>query len=277
MNNIIIIGAGNMGLALGKGLLQNPINKVYFKTLQGIVTDTSDFTTEIIDNRVFFNNDYPFFENLNNAWVVLAVKPHLMASVIQEACELLKKIACKSIISVAAGIDIAQIELAQKECQLDVPIIRTMPNISVATGDGILGFYTYHKELNDDFKALCSSLGLLLQLKTEQDFHLFTALAGSGPAYIFHMIEALTLAAEQQGMEKVQAEQIVRQIFIGSAILLNQDSASNLRKKVTSPNGTTQAGLEQLINVHLDPLTSHLTNLMNKTLEAAKKRSKNMS
>jgi pyrroline-5-carboxylate reductase len=276
MADILIIGAGNMGLAFGKGLLRNPVHKVYFKMRQGTVTDTDNFITENNQHRVFFNDDYQFFDSLNTPWIILAVKPHLIETVIQESAELFKKISPKALISLAAGIDIATIQQAQSSVELNIPIIRTMPNIPVATGNGIVGFYSHNPELYDDFKALCSGLGLLSQLATEDNFHIFTALAGSGPAYIFHMIEALAIGAEYNGMDKRQAEQIACQTFIGAATLLNQDSPSNLRKKVTSPNGTTQAGLEQLMNLKLDPDTSHLTHLISNTLKAAKKRSENM-
>jgi len=274
MTDILIIGAGNMGCAIGKGLLQSPNNHVYFKTLEGIETDMSDFKAEISRNQVFFNDHYDAFEKLNNPWIILAVKPHLVKPVIDETADLLQKITPTALVSVAAGIDIKTIKSA---CSTDIPIVRAMPNTPVATGNGLMGFYSEHEATNKAFEALCQPLGLVPQLENEDAFHLFTALAGSGPAYIFHLVEALSEAAYQHGMDKTQAGQVALQTFLGSATLLHHDNATSLRKKVTSPNGTTQAGLEQLMNDDLDPSKSHLTQLMFKTLDAAKKRSQNMN
>jgi pyrroline-5-carboxylate reductase len=274
MNKIIIIGAGNMGLAMGKGLLLNPSNIVYFKTTQNTVLDKTDFACDIAQKRVFFNDDSQFFKDIHNPWIILAVKPKDICSVILDIKDILDTTNPKAIISVAAGIDIQTIAAC---CPKDSHIIRTMPNISVASGHGVVGYFTDNLPLEDSFKKLCASLGMVQKLESEQEFHLFTALAGSGPAYFFHAIEAMAEAACRLGMDYAQATHIATQVFLGSASLLGGHSPTDLRHSVTSPNGTTQAGLEILMNPSLDTKESHLATLFCKTLEAAKKRSQNMT
>jgi len=273
MTDILIVGAGNMGSAIGKGLLREKTHHVHFKTLEGVETDKSNFEHEIAENRVFFNDYYRGFMDLNKPWIILAVKPHLVSKILTEAKEFLEAINPKAIISVAAGIDIQAIK---ESCPDHIPIIRAMPNTPVATGNGVMGYYCAQKALGDDFQEICKPLGLVPELINEEAFHLFTALAGSGPAYIFHLVEALSEAAHQLGMARKEAVNIARQTFLGAASLLEIESPTSLRQKVTSPNGTTQAGLEQLMNADLNSENSELTQLLYKTLEAAKKRSENI-
>ncbi len=274
MNNIIIIGAGNMGLAMGKGLLLNPSNIVYFKTTQNTVLDKTDFDCDIAQKRVFFDDDIQFCKDIRNPWIIFAVKPKDICSAILEIQDILLQTNPKAIISVAAGIDIQTIAAC---CPPEIKIIRTMPNISVASGNGVVGYLSNNQEIDNDFIALCNAVGMVQKLESEEAFHLFTALAGSGPAYFFHAIEAMAEAACRLGMDYVQATHIATQVFLGSASLLKNHSPTQLRHSVTSPSGTTQAGLEILINPNLDTTESHLATLFCKTLEAAKKRSQNMA
>lgn len=252
MTNIIIIGAGNMGKAIGDGLQLNPDNKVFYKTLDNYYTD---------------------FEHLEYPWVFLAVKPYQIVDVLQDAKEFLNKINPKAIISVAAGLKISEM----KKVDLgNIPAIRAMPNTPVSVGKGLMGFYCDDNSVGSSFSELCIPLGSIHYLKDEEEFHLFTALAGSGPAYVFHLVEALALAAKKLGMTAKAAQEISKQLLIGVSTMLPNDTPTNLRKNVTSPNGTTQAGLEALMNKELDPNTSRLTDLLTETLQAAQEKSKNM-
>jgi pyrroline-5-carboxylate reductase len=99
-----------------------------------------------------------------------------------------------------------------------------------------------------------------------------TAVSGSGPAYVFHLVEALAAAAKRQGLPDAIAEQLARQTVIGSAALLEADPASPavLRQNVTSPNGTTAAGLAVLMG------ENGLTELMDRTVDAARRRSEEL-
>ncbi len=273
MNPIIIIGAGNMGLAMGQGLLNNPDTVIYFKTHPNSPVDKTNFTTHIEEKRIFFNDDTHFFTTLKNPWIIFAVKPKDICSVLLEMKDILLKTKPKAIISVAAGIDIKTIKAT---CPANIPIIRTMPNIAVSTGNGIIGYFSDDTALYSDFSALCNPLGMTYELASENEFHLFTALAGSGPAFLFHTIEAMAHAASRLGMDYTDAEKIATRVFMGASGLLDKQTPTLLRQSVTSPNGTTQAGLNVLMNPSLSPETSDLTELFYKTLDAAKKRSQNM-
>jgi pyrroline-5-carboxylate reductase len=273
MNTVIIIGAGNMGLAMGEGLLRNPNIVVYFKTQPNFIPDKTKFTDTIQQKRVFFNDDTHFFTTLKNPWIILAVKPHLINSVLLENNLILSKTNPKAIISVAAGIDIKTIKATSPT---DIPIIRTMPNIAVSTGNGIIGYFSDDNAIYSDFTALCHVFGMTYKLESEEEFHLFTALSGSGPAFLFHTIEAMAHAASRLGMDYTDAEKIATRVFMGASGLLDKQTPTALRQSVTSPNGTTQAGLNALMNPSLSPETSHLTELFYKTLDTAKKRSQNM-
>jgi pyrroline-5-carboxylate reductase len=280
MNHIIIIGAGNMGRALAKGFLRNPNNIIYFKTTQNTHNPVVEFTTEIQESRVLFSCENDFFSNIKNPWIVLAVKPQKICSVITQITDILDKTTPKALISVAAGINISSIKKAMTENNDNnfLPIIRTMPNISVATGQGVIGYISDTNVMNDDFLDLCRPLGMVYALREESEFHLFTALAGSGPAFFFHTIEAMAQAADSMGIDYKDAQKIATQVFIGTASVLHtqERTPKELRESVTSPNGTTQAGLEILINPDLMVGQSNLGALFKQTFLAAATRSENI-
>ena len=257
--------------------MNNHNNIIYFKTHNN-KSLTSDFDDYVSHKRVFFNSEPHFFNSIDNPWIFLAVKPHLITSVIKENLELIKAVKPKALISVVAGIEIKTLRSIVPH---EIPIIRTMPNISVASGSGLIGYLSSPNIIIDDFIDLCKSLGMLCPLNTEEEFHLFTSLAGSGPAFILHFIESMTEAAFKLGMDYEQAEKISIQVFMGVATLLSngnqQGLPRQLRESVTSPNGTTQAGLEVLINSELDVKNSYLLALIYKTLEASRKKSQNIT
>jgi pyrroline-5-carboxylate reductase len=273
MKNIIIIGAGNMGRAIAKGLLRDSENKIYFKTTERTPHYIPDFQTEQEQSRVFFSADNDFFYKIKNPWIILAVKPHLICSVIAENNDIFLQTSPIALISLAAGVTIETIKNA---CSGTLPIIRTMPNISVATGKGVIGYVHDTQTINDAFVNLCQILGMVYPLKTEADFHLFTALSGSSPAFFLHTIEAMAHAATMLGMNNTEAEKIVIQVFRGVSSLLQTQSPTALRQSVTSPNGTTQAGLGILMNKDLNIEHSALTELFLKTLDATQKRSQDI-
>lgn len=276
MNAIIIIGAGNMGRAMGKGLLQNPNNIIYFKTNTDSTKVIADFSSEIKQSRVFFSNDIHFFKDIQNPWIIVAVKPHHVTKIITQISDIIVNTNPKALICVAAGVTIETIKAACPAL-VNLAIIRTMPNIAVASGHGVIGFISNTPKINHDFIALCNPLGMIYPITDEDEFHLFTAIAGSAPAFFLHTIEAMAQAANMLGMDNIVAEKIATQVFLGTASLLKTNTPTDLRKSVTSPNGTTAAGLEILMNKDLNVSQSHLTELFCKTLDATQKRSKNIA
>ncbi len=201
--------------------------------------------------------------------IILAVKPQTLPSILSHLRPLVQ--ADILVLSIVAGIlcDTYLAALAPK-----THFVRTMPNTPAAIGQGITAAYTpaplppAQRFLAD---TLLQATGQTIWIDNEDDFDAITALSGSGPAYVFHMIEAMAMAGVNAGLHPDIAMQFARQTVIGSAALTASnadDSIASLRQAVTSPNGTTAAGLEVLMD------TGALTDLMTRTIQAAADRSR---
>lgn len=154
-------------------------------------------------------------------------------------------------------------------------LIRCMPNTPASIGKGITAYVGNEAAGDADYMAaekLLAAGGKVFRLKEEALIDVVTGVSGSGPAYVFHMVEALSGAAQAAGLPADTAMDLARQTVIGSAALLDasSESAQDLRKAVTSPNGTTQAGLDVLMSA------DGLAKLMRNTVKAAVKRSKDL-
>ena len=203
--------------------------------------------------------------------VTLAVKPQIMGTVCQGLKEFLP--AGFPVLSIAAGKSTA---FFQEQFSKDTPVIRAMPNTPAAIGKGITALYATDN-VTDDQKAMADALmgaaGKTLWLNDESQMDAVTAVSGSGPAYVFYLMEALTLAAEKTGLSIEQSRQLARQTIIGAAALAEQESglpASILRENVTSPGGTTEAALKILMD-------GKFQEIMDKAIAAATARSKELS
>lgn len=233
MKNIAIIGLGNMGQALLKGLLDSKV--VDRKNIVGIEKDRSksDFVTENLKIRVFDN-----FEALKNVQIIIiAVKPQN----IEEVLDKIKKFGEKKlIISIAAGITVSFIKKYLKNSK----IVRCMPNTPALVLKGITGVYcdiVVNDEEKESVKNILGSFGEVLFFENEDDINKVTALSGSGPAYVFYFIESLIEAGVYIGLSRESAYKLVKKTFEGSLELLTQTSKdpSQLKAMVTSPAGTT--------------------------------------
>ncbi len=201
--------------------------------------------------------------------IVLAVKPQIMAGILSDLPPLIQ--ADTLVLSIAAGI---QCDTYLSVLGSKTYFVRTMPNTPAAIGQGITAAFapsplpTAQRFLAD---MLLQAGGDTVWITDEDDFDAITALSGSGPAYVFHMIEAMAAAGVSGGLSPDMAMQLARQTVIGSAALAattpNEDAAT-LRQAVTSPNGTTAAGLGVLMGQH------GLSDLMTRTVRAAADRSR---
>jgi pyrroline-5-carboxylate reductase len=261
---VMLVGAGKMGLALARGWLDAdlpPSNLILVDPNPG---DTARELAE--DYGLTINADA---SGLQPNVLVLAVKPQVIDPVMQSLRSVvgLQTLA----ISIAAGIDIARLSRG-----LDMGrVVRTMPNTPAQIGKGITGAVAGAEvgpEGRAVAEALLSAAGPVVWFDDEGQLDAVTAVSGSGPAYVFHLVEALAEAARRQGLPDAIAEQLARQTVIGSAALLEADPAppAVLRQNVTSPNGTTQAGLAVLMG---EP---GLTDLIDRTVDAARKRSEEL-
>lgn len=238
-NIIVLIGAGNMGFAMLTGWLhQNPDLTVHvvepFEPFQ--IRAKSAGAQPVADLA-----DLP--ADLTAELVVLAVKPQMVALILAECGGLAERGA--SFVSVAAGITIPAMARALPK---DTPIIRCMPNTAAAIGQGMMVLCagpTVSAPARQLTERLFATSGAVAWAEDERLMDAVTAISGSGPAYVFHFIEALTEAGISLGLPADLAGLLARQTVAGAGLMAQKaaDSPTVLRQQVTSPNGTTAAAL----------------------------------
>jgi pyrroline-5-carboxylate reductase len=199
--------------------------------------------------------------------VVVAVKPQMIDDVLPQLAQLPRE---TRILSVAAGLTIARFAAHRPEGAV---IIRSMPNTPAAIGQGITAYVGNAAADQTDLAladALLSALGQTVALSDEGQIDAVTGLSGSGPAYVFYMIDAMAAAGVQAGLAPEVAMRLAKATVAGAGALAmhSADSPEQLRINVTSPNGTTQAGLEPLMDEG-----AGLGPLMQRTVAAAVARS----
>ncbi|WP_067730458.1 pyrroline-5-carboxylate reductase [Oceanobacillus damuensis] len=151
------------------------------------------------------------------------------------------------IISVIAGLSTATIE---DVIGIDIPVMRVMPNTSALIGQSAsalsCGRYVTEEHIQTT-DLLFKTVGIT-KLVDEWDMHTVTAISGSGPAFIYYLVEAMEKAAVESGLDRATASDLITQTVIGAGEMLQQsgDTPAVLRKKITSPGGTTEAGLADL-------------------------------
>lgn len=200
--------------------------------------------------------------------LVLAVKPQAMRQVMGEVLPSVGRHTL--VISIAAGIS-----LATMSAGLDTErVIRAMPNTPAQIGRGVTGVVAL--DVSEDDRAMADALlgtaGEVVWFADEAKLDAVTALSGSGPAYVFYMVEAMAVAGMRQGLDPNQAMMLARQTVIGAAALMEADSTSVsvLRENVTSPKGTTAAALGVLM------APNGLEDLMDRAVTAARRRSEEL-
>ena len=176
---------------------------------------------------------------------VLAVKPQVM----RQVCEVLAPLAQTErplVVSIAAGITAAQLS---RWLGGSVAVVRTMPNTPALLGAGVTGLFATNEvdtSGREQAANLLSSAGKTVWIADEAQMDAVTAASGSGPAYIFLLAEAMEAAAVAQGLPAEAAATLVRQTVLGAARMLTEsgEDPAELRRRVTSPGGTTQAAIE---------------------------------
>lgn len=268
--SIALIGCGKMGSALLRGwLASGHIGHVYVLDPFGL---PEEFEDEAPARVAFYDKAEIFAGARPPASVfVIAVKPQIM----DEVCHAIKKAipADALVLSIAAGQTIAKFESYFGAAQ---PVIRSMPNTPAAIAKGMtVGCPNAHvspaqKTLADN---LLKAVGQVEWVEDEGLLDAVTAVSGSGPAYIFLLMEAMAAAGVKAGLKPDFAMKLARQTVIGSAALAESDPlpAETLRKNVTSPGGTTAAALDVLM------ATSGMQDLFDKAIAAATARSKELS
>ena len=259
---LVLLGCGKMGSAMLAGWLANGLNP-------SSVYVVDPYPSEwVLAQGVHVNEELP----AKPALVLIAVKPQMM----QEALPTLQAMrgGVTVFLSVAAGISIGTYE---DILGANSPILRAMPNTPAAIGQGItalIGNAVSTADQIDLAHALLSAIGTVVDLNSESQMDAVTGVSGSGPAYVFYMIDALAKAGEAQGLSPDLAMQLAKATVAGAGALAkaSEETPEQLRINVTSPNGTTQAGLEVLMDQN-----GGLTPLIGGTVAAATMRSKELS
>ncbi|KIT14561.1 pyrroline-5-carboxylate reductase [Jannaschia aquimarina] len=249
---LVLLGCGKMGSALLAGWLDAGLDPQAVRVVEPAPSEWLRGTGVRLDGPM---PDAP-------AVALIAVKPQMMADALPALRDL-----DALFISIAAGTPISAFETA-----LGGRIIRAMPNTPAAVGAGITAMIGNKAATGADLdlaEMLLSSVGEVVRLESEEQMDAVTGLSGSGPAYVFHVIETLASAGEAQGLSPELSLRLARATVFGAGKLaMSGEDPGQLRINVTSPNGTTQAGLEVLM--------ADLPDLMARTVAAAADRSREL-
>jgi len=264
---ITFIGAGNMATSLVGGMLARGFSADRI-TLADVSAERLQMLVGQYGVRVTESN----LEAATGADVILfAVKPQQMA----EVCTALAPVVQTGkplVVSIAAGTTIARL---QGWLGAETAVVRCMPNTPALVQTGATGLYA-SLQASESQRALAHAMldavGIALWLDSEEQLDAVTALSGSGPAYFFLVMEAMMAAGRAMGLDERMARQLTLQTALGAAqmAVTSDEDPSELRRKVTSPGGTTQAALNVLES-------QHLRDIFLKALLAARDRSRELA
>jgi len=223
--------------------------------------------------------------NIKKKYAINAVKTNRIAEICDIICLVVKpkdvKTICLDIkdtinktnliVSFAAGLNTEQIE---KFLEKDVPVLKIMPNLSVSVCKGIIGYSRgryFSESMLEKIKPIFTNLGFFFPIP-EEKMHLLTGVSGSGPGYVFYFGEIIYKILLNNGFSSRDSKKIVGFLFEGAGKMMNESKSEPkvLKKRVSSPGGTTVAGLE-VFEKH------NIEEIFNKVIEAAQKRAKELS
>lgn len=236
-SNITFIGGGNMAQALIGGLIARGLPSTRIT-----VSDPSENIAQVLQDKHIQTTSDNVQAVKHADVVVLAVKPQVLGTVLKPLAGLL---ADKLIISVVAGAEIATIAALSGTDR----IVRVMPNTPALVQTGAHGLYA-DNHVNEKDRELASQImaatGLTIWVNSESQIDAVTAVSGSGPAYFFYLMESMIRAGKNMGLDEKVATALTLQTALGAAqmAITSSNTPAELRKNVTSPNGTTQAALE---------------------------------
>lgn len=263
---IVLIGAGNMGGAMLSGWLKSGV-----KGADILVIDPGPppaMAQLIADNGVRHATSAP--EGIEAAVIFIAVKPQVMEAVLPPLKTLVG--AGTVIVSVAAGKTLAFIESHLGAAAT----VRAMPNTPAMIGRGVTGAFANARvsaAQRSQVHDLLKVSGPVEWVETEGDIDAVTAVSGSGPAYVFYLVECMAEAGRKAGLKADLAMRLARETVAGAGELLHQspDDASRLRQNVTSPGGTTAAALAVLM------ADDGMQPLFDKAIAAARQRAEELA
>ena len=228
-----VVGGGKMGEALLGGVLESG----WAATDEVAVVELSpERCAELADSYPGLNVGSEIHDGVD---AIIAVKPQYVVQVSTD----LAGAQVRRMLSIAAGVRIETIEAAAP----DTAVVRCMPNTPALVGAGASAISGGRHARADDLdwaESILGNVGIVIRVD-EQQLDAVTALSGSGPAYVFHLAEALMAAGVAEGLSPIDADALTRQTLLGAARLLSEtgEDPAVLRQNVTSPGGTTAAGL----------------------------------
>lgn len=248
---LVLLGCGKMGSALLRGWLGEGLPAASVHVIEPAPSDWLRGT------GVGVNGPLP----ASPAVALVAVKPQTMGAALPAMAALGG--GGTLVLSIAAGTPIAAFEAA---FGAGTPVVRAMPNTPAAIGRGITAMVGSAAATEAHLavaEALLRAVGEVVRVRDEDQIDAVTGVSGSGPAYVFHLIECLAAAAEAEGLDPDLSLRLARATVAGAGALAQETGAdpTQLRRDVTSPHGTTQAGLAVLM--------AELPDLVRRTVRAA--------
>jgi pyrroline-5-carboxylate reductase len=267
MTQIAFIGGGNMATSIIGGLIRE--DAVRADLIH--VSDPGAEQRQALEDKFSVVTHESNLDAITGADVViLAVKPQMMKAVLEPLKATLSTHQ-PLLISIAAGISLPSLT-QWSGCEA---IVRSMPNTPSLTGHGATGLYASEEvslEQRNLTNNLMSATGMTVWVKTEAEIDAVTALSGSGPAYYFLMMEAMINAGQQLGLSEETATKLTLQTALGAGYMAmaSDVSPAELRRRVTSPGGTTEQAISTFEG-------AHLRDIVKAAMDAAAKRASELS
>ncbi len=242
---LAFIGGGNMATSIIGGLVKSVAGQAPQVQPDNIlVSDPGDSARQQLNKQFAVQTTTDNQQAAAAEVIILAVKPQIMQSVLEPLRDQLSQ-RQPLIISVAAGIDLDALK-RWSGCQ---KIVRCMPNTPALLGKGATGLYASEAvtlEQKNQTDALLAPTGITVWVQTEAEIDAVTALSGSGPAYYFLMMESMIKAGIELGLSPETAENLTLQTAVGAAVMAQSSDVSpaELRRRVTSPKGTTEQAIQ---------------------------------
>jgi pyrroline-5-carboxylate reductase len=266
---LLLVGGGKMGAALAHGWLGAGRDPGDLHIVEPDAGNRGSFEGLDLGSLAAGIGDLP--PDLRPAAIVLAVKPQVM----DEVCPAYRALVGPGtlVLSIAAGKRIAAFE---GYFGPGAAIVRAMPNTTAAVGGSasvLCANGSVDAAQRELARALIGAVGEVFWVEDEELMHAATALSGSGPAYVFHLVEAMAAAGVKLGLPEELATRLARATISGSGDLVRRsdEPAGSLRRNVTSPGGTTQAALEVLM------AEDGLVSLIERAMAAAARRSRELA
>lgn len=249
---IAILGAGSMGGAILHGLVASGLaeggvtatNRSIAKAAE--LADLEGVTSVALEAHPAGNTEAAASADI----VLVGVKPAMVPDLLDEIAPHLRPGAV--VVSLAAGVTL---DTFARHLGTDVAVIRSMPNTPSLVGKGVTGLAAGASASADDVavvRALFETVGAVVEVP-ESQIDALSTISGSGPAYVFLLAEQFTASAERMGFDHDQARLLAEQTFIGAAALMaaSDDEPAELRRRVTSPKGTTERAVAVLQDADL--------------------------